>query len=218
MKMRHAVVISTLLAALALPLAAPRPALGAAPRAPLTVILHAQAPRDMPVYITFAFQPQRHQRFVPVDVTVVVRDQRPDRRPRGLTPVPVAGNLFVVWLSCQDLCVSATGGALAHLSDVTAHDISETRAPLYGGPARPFKGHCVEPDAFLSGGAVIGSGGSTTFLGQSIYTIRLRLHVFWHAYRPHGSLSGVVTVRPIVQVQTLTGSIVCGGGIGTRVP
>lgn len=216
MKTRHALLISTLLAALALPLAAPRPAFGAAPRAPLTVILHAQTPRDMPVYITLAFQPQGHQRFVPVDVTVVVRDQRPDRRPQGLTPVPVMGNVFVVYFGCQNLCVSATGGALAHPSDVTAHVMSETRTPLSGGPARPFQGYCVEPD-YLSNEPIIGGGGSPTFLGRSVYTMRLRLHVFWHAYRPHGSLSGLVTVRPTLDVHTVTGPIVCGG-IGSRIP
>src|SRR5579872_4633210 len=139
MKMRLALVISALLAALALPLAAPRAVLGAAPRAPLTVILRAQAPRDMPVYITLAFQPQGHQRFVPVDVAVVVRDQRPGRRPQGRNAAPVTGNVFGVYLGCQDPCVSATGGALAHPSDVTAHPTSETRAPLFGSAARPFQ-------------------------------------------------------------------------------
>lgn len=216
MKMRLALVISTLLAALALPLAGARPAFGAAARTPLTVLLHAQAPRDMPVFITLAFQPQGHQRFAPVDATVVVRDQRPDRRPQRLTSVPVMGNVFVVYFGCQDPCVSATGGVVAHPSDITAHAIDETRVPLPGGPARPFQGYCVEPD-YLSNEPIIGGGGSPTFLGQAVYTMRLRLHVFWHAYRPRGSLSGVVTVRPIVEVWTPTGPIVCAS-IGTKIP
>lgn len=216
MKIRRAMVACMLLTTLALPLSTPRPALGAAPRAPLTVILRAQTPRDMPIYVTFAFHAQGHQRFVPVDVTVVVRDQRPDRRPQGLTTVPVMGNVFVVYLGCQSLCVTATGGALAHSSDVTAHAISETRTPLYGGPARPFQGYCVEPD-YLSHQPIIGAGGSPTFLGQSVYTMRLRLHVFWHAYLRHGGLSGVVTVRPIVYVRTFEGAIICPG-IGSRIP
>jgi hypothetical protein len=207
--------VLTTLATLALPFAAPQNVHAATPSLAVSIRLQAQTLPRVPIDTLFTIRPRTAQGFVPIDAVVVVRDERPTPR-YGRGPIPVMGNMFVVYLGCQSLCLSATGGALARASNITMHPIGETRTPLPRGRTAPYSpAPCVEA-AFLSDQPLIGGGGSRTVLGPANYTIRVELHVFLHNTLPRQGLSGTVTLRPIVVVRALTRPITCGG-IGGKV-
>jgi hypothetical protein len=206
-------VLTTL--AVALPLAAPQHVRAATPSLAVSVRLQAQTLPRVPIDTLFTIRPRTARGFVPIDAVVVVHDERPTPR-YGHGPIPVMGNMFIVYLGCQNTCLSATGGALARPSNITMHPVSETRTPLPRGRTAPYgPAPCVEA-AYLSDQPLIGGGGSRTILGPANYTIRVELHVFLHNTLPRQGLSGAVTLRPIVVVRALTGPITCGG-IGGKV-